>query len=473
MAIKTYRHFENFILRPFLASFMIWGLLLCALLVTVPAKKALAICFCDGCPCSANEYADNTAENSSLHNETRFDEFGFVLPLPYYAYDTNGFIPIEGEPQGLERIGEHQEFVWQLWFDNFLPWWMYMSQQLTQNVMWHTFAIGTFIDAKHQLESQALFQERLAEIHKRYQPSVGMCVFGTNVRSLAASERQSDLTTHTMNERQIQRQLNREGSLGQQGNDIDVQGRAIFFMRQVCDRFDNNAIYDDSFSGFRALCETGPRTNGTVNMDVDFTRLVMLPRTLDVDFINPADPQNQRARQVYALAANLYGTKTLSMPNISTENDKSNESKMLDLRSVIAKRSVAQAPYNALVGLKARGTSISNSSTLDYMARLLEELGMSNADARTFIGERPSYYAQLELLAKKIYQNPDFYRELYDRPENTKRKSVAMSAIASMLDREIYDSQLRAEAIMSELLEMKLITSQEMVEDSATRKSDK
>lgn len=439
-------------------------------LLFIPASPALAICYCDGCVCSANEYTDNTTENSTLHNETRFDEFGFVLPLPFYAYDTFGLIPIEGEPQGTERLGEHQEFVWQLWFDNFLPKWMFMSQQLTQNMMWHTFAIGTFLDAKHQMETQALFQERLAEIHKRYQPSVGMCVFGTNLRSVAASERHSDLTAHVLNQRLVERQLNEEGSLGQQGHDGDIKGRVRFFRQHVCDRFDNNPIFNDPLSGFKSLCETTPRTAGTVNLDVDFTRLVMMPRTLDVDFLNPADPQNQRARHIFSLASNLYGYKIINMPNINTSQETAAAHRMLDFRSIIAKRSVAQAPYNALVGLKVRGTATSNSSTLDYMARLLEELGMSNADARAFIGERPSYYAQMEVLAKKMYQNPDFYRELYDKPENTKRKGVAMSAIGSMLDREIYDSQLRAEAIMSQLLEMKLLNNQEMVEDSATRK---
>jgi hypothetical protein len=63
-----------------------------------------------------------------------------------------------------------------------------------------------------------------------------------------------------------------------------------------------------------------------------------------------------------------------------------------------------------------------------------------------------SYYAILEILAKKIYQNPTFFAELYDTPANVTRKSAAMDAIELMLDRAIYESQLRREMAISALL---------------------
>ena len=72
------------------------------------------------------------------------------------------------------------------------------------------------------------------------------------------------------------------------------------------------------------------------------------------------------------------------------------------------------------------------------------------------LGENPSYYAQLEILAKKIYQSPDFYANLYDKPANVERKSVALKAIELMLDRAIYESQIRQEMTMSVLLSSRL-----------------
>jgi hypothetical protein len=48
-------------------------------------------------------------------------------------------------------------------------------------------------------------------------------------------------------------------------------------------------------------------------------------------------------------------------------------------------------------------------------------------------------------------------------PANVKRRSVAMQAISVMMDRDIYKSYLRSEAIMSVLLETKLIPEQDAV----------
>ncbi len=452
----------------------VWGLAILAAVgisAHAPRAYALSLCICDGCTCTAQEFVDNVTTNSQLHNETRFDVFGMVIPLPFYAYDTNGWIPIQGEPQGTERIGEHQEFVWQLWFDNFLPVWMDMAEQMTNVTMWHTFTIGTFLDAKIQLETQALLQERMADVHKRYQPSVGMCVIGTNIRSLAASERNGKLVSHTLNQRLLDRLLGTEGGPGIDGPQEELTGRVRYFLEHVCDRFDNNRLHNNPATGFANICQSNtPRTNGTVNLDLDFTRLIMTPRTLNVDFVNTTGVANEQARHVFNLAANLYGHKIPAAVHIASETETGRHTQMLDFRAAIAKRSVAQTSYSALVGLKARGTANSDTDTMQYMTLLLQELGIPAADVDGFIGERPSYYAQLEILAKKLYQNPDFYRELYDKPENTRRKSVAMSAINSMLDREIFDSQLRAEAMISQLLELKVQQAQDEVEDSFSRK---
>lgn len=458
-----------------------------ALLSFLPQKAYAFSCTCSYCTCTMPEFMDNMTQNSDLHNETRMDYFGFVLPLPFYAYGfadntlLPGWITSEepgpdntGEDQGTERIGEHQMFFWQVWYDNFLPIWQDMSETLTTTIMWHTFAIGTLIDAKIQLETQTLFQERTAEIHKRYQPSVGMCVFGTNVRSLAATERNSRLVSHTLNQRLIDRQLGTEGGSGIAASQSDQSSRVRYFIAQVCDRFDNNRLHDDPQTGFGNICGTGPRTNGTVNLDVDFTRLVMNPRTINVDFVNTGNPANSWGTHVFNLAAHLYGHKVPRLPLVGSTTQAGKQSQILDIRSAIAKRSVAQTSFSAIVGLKARGTAGSSSTnTLQYMSELLQELGLDEDEVETFVGARPSYYAQLEILAKKIYQNPDFYRELYDKPENTKRKGVAMSAIASMLDREIFDSQLRAEAMISQLLELKVIKAQDAVEDSFSGKANK
>jgi len=133
----------------------------------------------------------------------------------------------------------------------------------------------------------------------------------------------------------------------------------------------------------------------------------------------------------------------------------------LQLRSVAAKRSVAQNTFNSIVGMKSEGTSDTSlvsggpPLTRSFLAAAFKQLmptGTPDAEIYAIIGENPSYYAQLEVLSKKIYQNPDFFSGLYDKPANIARKSTAMKAIDLMLDRVLYESELRQEMLLSVLL---------------------
>lgn len=94
-----------------------------------------------------------------------------------------------------------------LFEDNILPAMMLMTEQLTVVAMSQVQIFGSFLDAKHQLETQRLLQRLQAEAHKDYHPSVGMCEFGTAVRSLAASERKGEIASITLAQRSIGRQL--------------------------------------------------------------------------------------------------------------------------------------------------------------------------------------------------------------------------------------------------------------------------
>jgi len=81
------------------------------------------------------------------------------------------------------------------------------------------------------------------------------------------------------------------------------------------------------------------------------------------------------------------------------------------------------------------------------------------------IDDNPSYYAQMEILTKKLYQNPNFYTNLYDTPANVERKTVALQAIKLMQKFDMLKSHLRGEANVSILLEMAVEQLQREVED--------
>lgn len=95
------------------------------------------------------------------------------------------------------------------------------------------------------------------------------------------------------------------------------------------------------------------------------------------------------------------------------------------------------------------------------MKAMLREFGIQDRNAsgstddeiHAMLGVRPSYYAQMEVLTKKIYQTPDFYTNLYDKPVNVERIGVAMDAISIMNQRDRYESLLRREMLTAMLVE--------------------
>ncbi len=133
------------------------------------------------------------------------------------------------------------------------------------------------------------------------------------------------------------------------------------------------------------------------------------------------------------------------------------------MRQLIALRNVAQNSFNRVAA--SRGTG--GASTNTYMQNILRELGMSANESTTYLSNdtgSPSYNAQMEILTKKIYQNPNFYTNLMDKPANVDRQIAAIDAIGLMQDRDMYQSLERQELLLSLLLEMKTRTAQRDVD---------
>ena len=358
----------------------------------------------------------------------------------------------------------HRSWLINTFFRNqILPAMQQFTAQMSAVAMQQVMAIGMFLDAKQQLETQRLFQELQAQAHKDYQPSEDFCWFGTNVRSLAGSEQKAKHNALALSERQLERQVSTRRGSAAEAIDYDKLSRWRHFAEFYCDEHDNNWEAGKTGTGLSLACTNTvtPKDRRRINIDVDYTRLVDEPRTLNVDFTNTtaATPDEE---DVIAMASNLYGHNPLAR-SIPAEylSSKDNQHVYLALRSVAAKRSVAENSFASIVGLKSSGTSEDGGGgdapqTRQFLAAVLVELGVPAAEVFDVLGENPSYYAQLEILAKKIYQSPDFYANLYDKPANVARKSVALKAIELMLDRAIYESQLRQEMAMSVLLSARL-----------------
>ena len=341
--------------------------------------------------------------------------------------------------------------------DGILPAMMMMTEQLSTIAIHQVEIIGMFLDAKHQLETQRLIQELTAQAHKDYHPSEGLCVVGTNTRSLAASDRAVEYNTIVISNRTMQRQQLAGDVLSATGRDSDRLSRLDQFRDVYCD------VNDNGF-GLLLLCQdSGPAERQ--NKDIDFTSTIETPLTLDLDFAAEAGANTADEEDVFALAANLFANEVPPQIPESFLSDADGNpipqgaEAYMDLRSVMAKRSVAQNSFASITAQKSAGAQ----EVQPFMYAMLEDMGLPEEEIVEILGERPSYFAQMEMLTKKMYQHPNFYSELYDKPVNVRRKLVAMQAIDLMQKRDSFRSLLRSEAVLSVLLEMAVMEEQDRV----------
>lgn len=330
-----------------------------------------------------------------------------------------------------------------------LPALMRFTEQMTAIGAQQIMTVGILLDADHQLNTQRVLQEGHSRAQKDYMPSQNLCSIGTAVRSLAASEARSDLTMQFMAARQLKRNLGAAGSVASGGDDQDKRQRWREYTENYCRQTDNN--------GLNPACKVSDPATARPNADIDFTRLVDEPRTLDLN-IAPGGKDTPTLRDVLALGNNLYGHKVLSRAMNEQALGPVRNSKdhlYFALRTIAARRAVAEHSFNSIVSLKTAAPD-TGAQAWQYLNAAMTELGVPPEQAAGMIGKNPSQYAQLEILAKRIFQVPGFYAGLYDSPANTKRKSVALRGIEHMLDQALYESQLRQEMVMSVLLSSRL-----------------
>ena len=336
-----------------------------------------------------------------------------------------------------------------------------MTSQLVSVGIQQVQIIGTFFDAKHQLETQRLFQELTARAHKDYHPSEELCEIGTVIRSLSPSFRNSDLAVAAFSKRSVDRQLLSEDMLGAEGIRSDQNSRLVQFIKKYCNKSDNSKNLD-------LLCQKGGSDPKLFNKDVNYTATVESPLTLDIDFTQEGSDPTEDEYALFALTANLFSHNLFPFVAQDKFVDDEGEpafaavSAYMDARAISAKRAVASNSMGAITAMKVKGTDDSQ----PFIYALIKEMGgddMSVDEIKELIGEKPSYFAQMEILTKKLYQNPNFYTELYDKPANVMRKDVAIQAATLMQKRDLYRSYLRSEMVLAVMLEAALQSEQNRI----------
>lgn len=431
---------KGHIFRKTILSLVMTGVLLASLVV--PMNKAYAACCsCDNCyDCTVDEDLQGWIQNV-------FDiNMHFATELAWHNY-----IWFDAE-------------YWELYM---LPVFMMVGEQLSAVGTQQMMIIATFLDAKEAMETQRSLQVLHAKAHKDYHTSVGICEFGTRVKSLASSERRGEVDSLVMSERFINRMLGNRAAASAGGSGEDMATRVAQFKRLYCDVRDNDYGGRNFCTGLATLNTLTTAQRERLNKDIDYVRTIYRPWTLSLNMGAGGGPSDDQT-DVFAMASNLYGydtfhradsTKILNRPS---ENLSDLQRAYLDMRSVVTKESVAQNSFNALIAMKAEGTPGSR----PFLEAYLEQLGVSTVEIDELLGDNPSYYAQMEILTKKVYQSQKFYTNLYDTPANVARKGVAIQALGLIQKFDLLKSYLRTEASLSILLEIAVSDMQAEVEDA-------
>lgn len=365
-----------------------------------------------------------------------------------------------------------QRFMIDTFFDKFLLSSLQsLSNQLTAASMGQAMMVGAFLDAQEQMERQMLFQELTARAHKDYHPSMQMCTFGTAARGLGTSARNAEMAAYALAEHSVKRQLHNANASGASGRDVDKGGRLGRFIERYCDAYDNNyeagaVAGPGTVSGLTPFCSNAKPANNkwATNRDVDAARLF---NTMTYRARYGGTPQQENP-DLFALASNLYGHDIINpvpeaLLSANTPADiNGNQDILLDIRSIVAKRAVAEDSFNQIAGMHT-ADSDSGAAAAPFMASLLQAMGYSPDDAQQAVGAYPSYDARMELLTKKLYMEPEFYTNLYDAPANVARAGAAIRAINLAQNMDLFKSRLRNEMSLSVLLELEIEKEQERV----------
>ncbi len=342
-----------------------------------------------------------------------------------------------------------------------------MADQLTAVSMHATQQIGRFFDAKEQLEVQRDFQTLKAEAIKDYHPSEQMCRVGSLMKSVVSAQQKMAHEKLALNKVLNDQYQNKRNAGTKSGEISDIKSRLSQFRRVYCDPMDNDGgLYwicqhdqDNTLANSEMRADPPGGIGGPqqfrMNKDVEYMRTVEYPLTLNIDSVDPVVSEDEE--DIAALAKNLFWTE--SFKTVEEKSINETKDKYLNARGLMALNNIAHNSFTHIVGMKAAAPLPENEAVVPgwaHMKTMMREFGLGDEDIAAMLGAQPSYYAQMDVLTKKLYQNPDFYTNLYDKPANVERITASMDAIGLMQLRDQYEGSLRKEMLLSAMIQESL-----------------
>ena len=351
---------------------------------------------------------------------------------------------------------------------NYVRAFMLMTQQFTAVMMKQALIVGSFIDADLQMDTQREIQTLVAKAHKDYHPSEQLCRFGTFTRSVADTHQRVYNNKQGFNAVLMTEYLNTKDSPTGEGFAQSLVSRQENYKRIYCNPADNGGALEE-------FCTNPGNNHKRYNKDINYQDTLESRLTINVDFskrnaINISEDEED----MISLARNLYWPQ--SMDTIIEDEIEDKGDKYANFRNLVAVTNVAHNSFAHIMSMKARAEEVPEDEEEEkgwyFMKQLMNDLGVTDVnEVDKMLGEYPSYYAQMEVLTKKIYQDPDFYTNLYDKPENVRRISASLDAVKLMQGRDRFEAALRREMLISSLLEQAI--DQNMSEVNARLKEAK
>lgn len=348
-----------------------------------------------------------------------------------------------------------------------------MAMEFSTNMMAQVAAVGGLLDGYMLNKTVRRMQILSAETAQRHMPSVNMCQFPTLGKSLARTSFGARANTQVFAKIMQDYDLQHVDSAGSMLSNHQMRDYITKFREHYCHEDQNGP------DGLERFCTGGGVAKDRVNNDVNFPYFFSTRMGNNVDFLDADDPvDNQNSAgdgvqeltngeiDLMRLTANLYDSNIHKFKqSLYTSEDAPRA--LMNIRSLQAIRNVAKNSFAVLVGNRSGSSSFATKN--QYVQNVLLSMGVANnADALTYYGidnnNGFSYDGIMEVLTKKIYQDPAFYINLYDNPENVMRQKASIKAIQLMQGWDIVKALHRREMLLAMILELKLRKQQRFVE---------
>lgn len=399
-------------------------LALVALLSVTTASEAYAVCTC------------STA--SMLHSRTRANVKSFID----------------------EQFAKHKTFlVDKFWKERLLPAFQSYTQQESASGQQATTTRASIADAEtaNTLTREAgQDQVEQAEIHA---PDPQACAVASGARTTAVAQARAQEVSQEVVAQSADRRLGRSELTAEDPAETDRRERREVFTKNFCDPAAWGGAFKDQ-------CKTAGKLK---DRDIDYRKTLDEPWTLEIrpDFAEQ-DPASWTEDEISvdALRQNLFGHEVYPRPTRDEFKQYNVRVGYLNQRALEAKRSVAEYSLQSLIGEKSEASP----EAKQWLEATLQNLGITmDAEMQAKIKDKPSYYAIMEVLGKRMYQDPNFYNQLIKPGPQVAQTQASLQAVNLMQMRDVYDSMLRSELILSLIVEMELDGQQAVVQSQTNQ----